>query len=267
MDRGIFQPTTQKYIERIQFFVTLASISMTIEEKNGPVAVAVAVPSTNGQAQIVQPQVSADGIYLVDIPAGVSSIDADVTSTGNAAMVVSSISKDSSVYGKLQVGHYIHGLIMPEIEIINLKDSKQLHELLVANLGVHRQLIVSAHTSYYDRTVGETNPTGPLYKHNLPIGQDMGVSMSGFPPVIVQVLPTSPLSGRLHPGQTVVALIIPGQPTMNLAAGAFTGVKVQERLTATGGMEGRKLVVKDGSKPYREVGNSAAVVCDDCVIL
>lgn len=240
---------------------------MTIDDKNtskdGPVAVAVAVPSTQGQT--TQTQKSADGIYVVSIPAGIANIGIDVT---NPSMVISSIAVDSPLQNQqIQVGHYIHALIMPEVEIIYFKESKTLYELIDVNIGVERKLVVSPHTSYYDPSIGETNPGGVLYKHNLPIGQDLGIYMSGFPPVITQVNPTSPLAGRAHPGQTVVALLIPGQATMNLAAGAFTGVKVQERLSATSGMDGRKLVVKDGSKAYKEVGNNAAVNCEDCVIL
>jgi hypothetical protein len=87
-----------------------------------------------------------------------------------------------------------------------------------------------------------------------------------FPPIINYVKDDSPMKGRLIPGQTVEALLIPGRPRMDLAAGAFTHAKVSQALTETCDMAGRQLVVKDAPHAPREKGTSAACVCEDCVI-
>ncbi len=74
------------------------------------------------------------------------------------------------------------------------------------------------------------------------------------------------MKGRLIPGQTVEALLIPGHQRMDLAAGAFTAAKVDEALMRTSSIAGRMLVVKDAPHAPAEKGTSAACVCEDCVI-
>ncbi len=87
-----------------------------------------------------------------------------------------------------------------------------------------------------------------------------------FPPIILQVAADSPVQGRIIPGQTVEALLIPGRQRMDLAAGAFTAAKVSEALSETSNVNGRVLVVKDAPHGPTEKGTSQACVCEDCVI-
>jgi hypothetical protein len=155
---------------------------------------------------------------------------------------------------------------MPEIEIINLTDPSHLTQLLQLNVANPRHLLVSHNSHFIDHAIGSST-TGALYKHPLPAAKDLGFTMSGFPPTIHCVMQHSTLVGRLLPGQTVKALMVPDQPVMNLAAGAFTSAKVQERLIATSHIKGRQLVVTDVAPAYgkgRQKGSSAAF--DDCVI-
>jgi hypothetical protein len=75
------------------------------------------------------------------------------------------------------------------------------------------------------------------------------------------------MKGRLVPRQTVEALLIPGSERMDLAAGAFTSTRVEEALQLSSNITGRILVVKDAVHAPREKGTSAAIVCEDCIIL
>lgn len=211
-------------------------------------------------------------IYVVNLPVGCHDLGFQVegATTGTTPLVITSVAKDSPLQGRLFVGHYIHGLLMPDIEIVNLSIATHLMEMLHLNVANQRQLLISSTPYYVDPSTG-TRTLGAMYKHKLPSSSssmkngDLGFAMRGFPPVISTVQPTSIMTGRLHPGQTVEALLIPGQPVMNLAAGAFTSSKVQERLLRTAHITGRQLVVKDGAPPQREKGSNAAF--DDCVIM
>jgi hypothetical protein len=169
----------------------------------------------------------------------------------------------------IQVGHYVHGIALPEIEIVHITDSNQLQQLIQANPDNPRRLYLSPHAYFVDplfsTVTTATRHTGVLYKHYLPTtSSHLGIGLHGFPPFVTVVHPSSPLVGRLHPGQVVEALFVPGQPLMNLAAGAFTTQKVEERLHRTGNIPGRILVVKDAPIPKAEKGSSRAL--DDCVI-
>ncbi|KAG7374184.1 hypothetical protein IV203_013279 [Nitzschia inconspicua] len=167
--------------------------------------------------------------------------------------------------GKAEVGLYVHVLRLPELEIVNLRDSQHLVNLLQANVSLPRELWLSENPSYVDTSLGSTH-TGALYKHVLPATENLGVLLVAFPPIINVVREESPMKGRLIPGQTVEALLIPGRPRMDLAAGAFTDAKVTQALQETSHIEGRMLVVKDAPHAPREKGTSAACVCEDCVI-
>jgi hypothetical protein len=221
---------------------------------NIPIVEAVPISSTNASGT--------NGIYVVDLPIGPADLGFQVQGTPPQ---ISVINKDSPVFGQICVGHYIHGIIMSEIEIVNLTDPVHVTQLIQANAKNPRRLMISSSPFYVDGSIDNTNAVrSAIYKHRLPASSSLGFAMKGFPPSITVVAPTSPLAGRLHPGQTVEALLVPGQPVMNLAAGAFTSAKVEERLLATCQLGGRQLVVKDGHNPQREKGSSRPL--DDCVI-
>jgi hypothetical protein len=228
-----------------------------MKQDNIPIVEAVPVSSTNAST-------GSNGISVVDLPIGPSDLGFQVQGSPPQVSVINN--KDSPVFGQISVGCYIHGIIMPYIEIANLLDPVHLMQLIQANAKNPRRLMVSSSPFYVDASIGNTTSVvrGALYKHQLPASSSLGFAMKGFPPVIAIVAPTSPLVGRLHPGQTVEALLVPGYPVMNLAAGAFTSAKVEERLLSTCQLGGRQLVVKDGQKPQREKGSSKPL--DDCVI-
>lgn len=198
-------------------------------------------------------------IYFVDLPIGQANLGFQVQ---GSPPQISMIQKDSPVATQLMVGHYIHGIGLPDIEIVNLSDPDHVMSLIQANAVNPRRLLVSSTPFYVDTNFSSTS--GVLYKHILPATSSLGIAMKGFPPVITLVTPTSPLSGRLHPGQIVEALVVPRQPIMNLAAGAFTSAKVEQQLLNTCHIAGRILVVRDGPIPPQEKGTSRAL--DDCVI-
>lgn len=201
-------------------------------------------------------------IYTVDLPIGPVNLGFEVQ---GCPPQISVIHQDSPIFGQISVGDYAHGLVMPEVEVVYLTDPVHLMQLIQVNAPNPRRLMVSSSPFYVDPSIGTTNSVRcAMYKHRLPPSSSLGVAMKGFPPVITVVAPTSPLAGRLHPGQTVEALLVPGQPVMNLAAGAFTSAKVEERLLSTCQMGGRQLVVRDGHNPQREKGSSRPL--DDCVI-
>jgi hypothetical protein len=230
---------------------------MTVK-KSVPVAQAIPIPNS---IPVASAALESSPSYILALPVGCHDLGFQVQ---GSPPFVSQVHATSPVFGQLQEGHYIHALAMPDTEIVNLVEPTHLMALLTANVANPRDLLVSSGAFYVDSSTG-TTVRGVLYKHRLPTAPALGVTMEGFPPVIINVMPHSPLQGRLHPGQTVEALIIPGQPVFNLAAGAFTSTKVQEKLLATSHLEGRQLVVKDGFNPQREKGSSRAF--DDCVIL
>lgn len=202
--------------------------------------------------------------FYVEVPSGYPDLGFQVS---GSPLMVTTVNKDSPVLDKVSVGNYIHGIILPDVEIVNLVEPQHLLELMKVNSSNPRRLIVSSNPFYIDPSVdsGNSKALGALYKHNIPTMSNLGFTMRGFPPVISSVLHGSHFAGRLHSGQTVEALLVPGQPTMNLAAGAFTSAKVAERLLETSHIGGRQLVVKDAVIPPREKGTSRPV--DDCCVM
>jgi len=213
-----------------------------------PIVEAVAETSSN------------DGVYFVDLP--VASADVRFEVQGSPPQI-SVVYMDCPVADKLTVGHYVHGIVMPEIEIVSLADPVHLQSLIQANAANPRRLMISSSPFYVD-TVVRSSVSGAIYKHTLPASSSLGFGMRGFPPFIAVVAPTSPLAGRIHQGQTVEALLVPGQPILNLASGGFTSNRVEERLLKTCQIQGRQLVVKDEQTMKREKGSSRAF--DDCTI-
>lgn len=203
-----------------------------------------------------------EGVYFVDLPIG--QVDLGFQVLGSPPQF-SVIDPKSPLRDLTCVGHYIHGISLPQSDIINLVDPVQLMKLIQVNAATTRRLVISRHLYFVDSSLGSSAATkGPLYKHELPTTTSLGIGMRGFPPLINVVAPTSPLAGRIHAGQTVVALLVPGKPIMNLEAGAFTADRVEEQLMMSCAVVGRQLVVKDGSGPKGQVGSSRAM--DDCVI-
>jgi hypothetical protein len=227
-----------------------------------PIAIAIPVTAVPVGAQHAGAHSLSTTLSVVELPVGCYDLGFQVQ---GIPLVITAVAKSSPVQDILFVGHYIHGIIMPDIEIVNISDPAHLMAMLQANVDNPRQLLISSTPYYVDPLIGTNTIIGALYKHRLPAGKYLGFAMQGFPPVISCVQPTSMMTGRLHTGQTVEALLIPGQPVMNLAAGAFTSSKLQDRLSRTTQMEGRQLVVKDGAQRRREKGSNAAF--DDCVIL
>lgn len=212
--------------------------------------------------------------YCVDLPIGPADVGIQVH---GSPPQITFINKDSPIVATpVQVGHYVHGIALPDIEIVCITDPNQLQTLIQANPSNPRRLYLSSHPFFVDPllSTSSTTPTatqqqphytGVFYKHYLPATtSSLGIGLHGFPPFVTVVAPSSPLLGRLHPGQVVEALVIPGQPIWNLAAGAFTAQKVQECLQRTSTMTGRILIVKDAPLPKAEKGSSKAL--DDCVI-
>lgn len=219
---------------------------------------------TKGPEAIAFPvQTNAEPLQTVELPIGCQDLG---FSMKGSPIRITEVSPNSPLKG-LKEGHFIHGLVMPDIEIVMLADSNHLANLLNVNIMNPRHLLVSHNMYFIDPSIGSNAVAGAMYKHRLPAAKDLGFTLVGFPPVIHCVTQHSIFVGKLHPGQTVEALIVPGMPVFNLGAGGFTNAKLQERLNSTSHIEGRQLVVKDVTSAYgkgREKGSSAAF--DDCVI-
>ena len=175
---------------------------------------------------------------------------------------ITTISKESPLYKQLQVGQYCHGIYFPDVQVVNLSAAAHLIELIQVNTSNQRRLLVSINQFYYDECMAEqntpitvskqqsaqSNSIGPLYRILLPtVSADaLGIQISGFPPTVQSVDSSkSPLFGKIHPHQTVQALIVPGQELFHLRSGAFTGQRLVDRLNETSSIPGRQLVVKD----------------------
>jgi len=138
-------------------------------------------------------------------------------------------------------------------------------QLIQVNIANPRRLLVSSLPYYGDMSLGDSASTNTtLYKHELPATSNIGIALKGFPPFVSFVSPSSPLVGRLHGGQVVVAVLVPGRPIMNLESGGFRADKVEEYLLSTCTVMNRQLVLKDGSGIRPKKGSNAAF--DDCII-
>jgi hypothetical protein len=207
------------------------------------------------------------GVYFVDLPVGVANIGIEFQ---RSPPVITDIDRTiCPVVNQVFIGHYCHGIILPNVEIVNLLDVAQLQGLIQLNAGNPRRLICSNSAFYFDAAVASSSssssqgqqqlPPGVLYKYTLPHNvPDLGFTMIGFPPVISQIQPHSAMDGLLRPHFTVEALLVPREPIFNLHSGAFTSAKVHERLAASTAIPGRQLVVKEAPLQPREKGSNAA---------
>ena len=204
------------------------------KEDNLPIATAVPIHEAAAAR--------ADSLYVVELP--VECGDLGIKFNGSPPRI-SFIAEDSPIKDAIAVGHYVHSLIVSEVEVFNIMDPLHLESWLKANTKNPRQLLVSSNRYYVDQSIGPGPHHGTRYKHPLPATLDLGFTVSGFPPVIHSVLEHSPLQGRLIAGQTVEALVVPGLPVMNLQAGGFRADKLHEQLIKTANTSGRQIIVTD----------------------
>jgi hypothetical protein len=162
-----------------------------------------------------------------------------------------------SLSGQSIKGYYMQCLQMPGVEISNVYDTTRLHQVLIANQGLPRRLILSSHAP-------EANNDGCRYAHDIPANASLGVHFSGFPAMVVSVDPKSPMAGKIHPGQSVYAVLVPGQPDLKLHSGGFTGHRVEEHLRQYCHVSGKRLVITDKPKVLRDQASNRAF--DDCVV-
>jgi hypothetical protein len=209
--------------------------------------------------------VAARPLIVVTLPLGCQNLGVEFAGT---PPVIANVHPKSPLVDQMQVGLYVHGICLPGVEIINIIDPQQLLNLIQSNIANLRQLLLSSSLFYVDESLGPPSSSyrGPLYKHTLPAMPNLGFSLIGFPPIVMTVSPGSPMSGRLIPGQTAHALLVPGEQRLDLAAGAFTSATLQEKLNRTSSVVGRQLVVHDDAPAPREKGSSKAFVAADCVV-
>jgi len=229
---------------------------------NHEIPLVEATPIGTGDAVGVYGGGYPEGVFSVDLPVEVTNLGFQLQGSPPQFSV---IEPSSPLVGRISVGLYVHGISLPQAEIVNLSDPQHLMQVIQANATNPRRLLVSSSPYFVDTSLGSSASTrGTLYKHELPATSSLGISLKGFPPFISHVAPSSPLLGRVHPGQVVVALVVPGRPIMNLEAGGLRADRVEEQLNNTCTMANRQLVVKDGTGAMRQKGSRAAM--DDCVI-
>jgi hypothetical protein len=162
-----------------------------------------------------------------------------------------------SLSGQSIVGYYMQSLQIPGVEISNVNDTTHLHHVLTASQGLPRRLILSSHAP-------EANNDGCRHTYDVPATTYLGVHFSGFPAVVESVDKKSPMAGKIHPGQSVYAVIVPGQPDLKLQSGGFTGHRVEEHLRQNFHVPGKQLVITDKPKVLRDQASNRAF--DDCVV-
>jgi len=137
------------------------------------------------------------------------------------------------------VGYYFHALqILPGLEVSNVYDTNRLHQLLMANQHLPRKLVLSPAPPTIQND-------GCHYKHDLPTGEKLGIQFTGFPAQVGSVDPSSPFAGKIHPGQHVDSVIVPGQPVLTVQSGGFTGARIQECLEKHAYTEKKQIILKD----------------------
>jgi hypothetical protein len=155
------------------------------------------------------------------------------------------------------IGYYMQCLQIPGVEISNVNDTTQLHQVLTASQDLPRRLMLSSHAP-------EANKDGCRYTYDVPATAYLGVHFSGFPAVVESVDKKSPMTGKIFPGQSVYAVIVPGRPDLKLQSGGFTGHRVEEHLKQHFHVPGKQLVITDKPKVVRDRTSNSPF--DDCVI-
>jgi hypothetical protein len=133
-------------------------------------------------------------------------------------------------------GYYFISLRLPGLEIKNVVQALELSELITVNRHLTITLVVSSHPP-------PTNGNGCHYKHDLPATNNLGIHFSGFPAKTQSVDPNSPMAGKIHPGQSVYAVIVPGLADLTMQSGGFTGSRVAEHLQTHWHVPHKQLVV------------------------
>lgn len=159
-----------------------------------------------------------------------------------------------SLQGQDITGFYATSLQLPGLEITQIANRQRWHELLAANQHLPRRIVLRSqapHAINYQQG-------GCRYTHDIAELQDLGVIFGGFPAKVESVLPTSPMLGKIHPGQSIATVIVPGQPDLTFQGGGFTGSRVQEHLQRYWSTPGKQLVVLDSPIAVRDVISSDA---------
>jgi hypothetical protein len=115
-------------------------------------------------------------VRIVNIPAGHKDLGLDFDASPPRIVRVD----PSCIFeGQAEVGWYAHVLRMPQLEIVNIRDSKHLMDLLQANVSQPRELWLTPGPTYVDLSLGSSH-TGALYKHELPANLGLGFSLVSF---------------------------------------------------------------------------------------
>jgi hypothetical protein len=154
-------------------------------------------------------------------------------------------------------GYYFHSLRLPGLEITNVVHEQQLIKIMTANRHLPRILVVSSH-------LPPTSSNGCHYKHDLPTTDNLGIHFSGFPARVQSVDKDSPMVGKIHPGQSVNAVIIPGLADLKIESEGFTGSRVAEHLQTHCHVPHKQLIVMD--QPILAQDKTSSDSCE-CLIL
>jgi hypothetical protein len=151
-------------------------------------------------------------------------------------------------------GYYFHSLRLPGLEIKNVHEL-ELKQIVTANRHLPRSFVVSTQ-------LAPTSKFGCQYKHDLPCTNNLGIQFSGFPAKVHSVDKDSPMAGKIHPGQFVYAVIVPGFPDLKMESGGFTGSRVEDHLQAHYHLTNKQIVVSQ--KPTLVQDKTSDAAFDSC---
>jgi hypothetical protein len=157
-------------------------------------------------------------------------------------------------------GYYFYALRLPGFEITNMIHEQHLSKLMIKNRHLPRTLVVSSHPP-------PTSPHGCHYKHDLPCCENLGIQFTGFPAKVLYVDSNSPMVGKIHPGQSVNAVIVPRLADLTLQSGGFTGFRVAEHLQTHRHVPNKQLVVMEQPILVRDNTSNEGIDCSDCIVL
>jgi hypothetical protein len=115
-------------------------------------------------------------VRIVKIPVGRKNLGLDFA---DSPPRVTKVDPTSPLEGQVDVGLYVHALILPELEVINIRNAKHLMDFLDANIAQERELWLSPSQNYVDTSLGSRH-TDALYKHKLPATPYLGLTMVSF---------------------------------------------------------------------------------------
>lgn len=134
------------------------------------------------------------------------------------------------------LGYYVTAVRFPGVEVTGFTDSSTLASMLHKHQALTRQVVFSK--------VPHRDDEGLMYRHDLPLGDDVGLQLDGFPAKVAGIT-SSTFEKSVNVGQIVHCVSVPGRPDLVFQNGGFTGRRIHAYFVETAKIEDRQIVLKN----------------------